>query len=228
MKYIFFYLLILIGYADAQVFNRQPQYNFTQRLAIGRESNNDSSAYLQIGPNSGANKGIGLPKLANVSALIGSPIEALFLYDASRKAPTYWNGTKWVYLDSLGSSTSIAPKTVFQYSDNINVTVVDTTTDLVLNQTTPNSGSRVVTLKSPSLPDYTDLRIYNYNNTVNLYTLSSNIIDFDGTFITTLENQTVYYLKSDNSYWRVVSKTKLITNEGGTGGSSGVDLINLD
>lgn len=102
-------LLLLFNVAKAQVENRIPIYNFTNKLGVGRTGNNDSSAIFQIGPSFGGKGGLGLPRVSNVNAIVGTPIRGLMVYDESKDSVGYYNGTRWIY--SGGGSSGNADLT---------------------------------------------------------------------------------------------------------------------
>lgn len=100
-------LLLLFNIAYGQVENKIIQYNFLNKLSVGRQGNNDSAAYLQVGPNSGGNKGIGLPRVANTNAIVGTPFKGLMVFDESKDSVGYYDGSKWIYPGGSASDTVI-------------------------------------------------------------------------------------------------------------------------
>lgn len=103
MKKLIVVLLVLVGMvSQAQVENRIPQYTFIRNLGVGRSGANDSAAYLQIGPSVGGDKGMIIPRVANLSAITATKRKGLIVYDDSKDSIAFHNGTSWSYIGGGG------------------------------------------------------------------------------------------------------------------------------
>lgn len=112
MKNILLAVFLFICYSvDGQVINKIPQYGFQNNLSVGRTSDNDTIAYFQVGPNTGGNKGIIFPRVANVSALVGTPKKGLIIYDDSKDSIGYYNGVNWIYPGASSTLKTVADTT---------------------------------------------------------------------------------------------------------------------
>lgn len=82
---------------------RYDHYSFTQQVNIGVGTSRltNPSAYLEVGPVTGANKGLLPPRLtaAQMNA-IASPAAGLFVYNTDSAALCYYNGSIWKKINS--------------------------------------------------------------------------------------------------------------------------------
>lgn len=104
-------IIMLVGIAQAQVENKIPKYIFNNQLAVGTTGDINSSAYLQVGPSSGGNKGISLPRVANTSSLVGTLVKGLLIYDNSKDSIGYYNGVNWIYPGAPSALKTVADLT---------------------------------------------------------------------------------------------------------------------
>lgn len=86
---------------------RYDHYSFTQQvnIGVGTSRATNASAYLEVGPVSGANKGLLPPRLtaAQMNA-IASPAAGLFVYNTDSAAICYYNGSVWRKVSQGGST----------------------------------------------------------------------------------------------------------------------------
>lgn len=141
------------------------------------------------------------------------------------------NGVEaWVpFVDSTSAVTSEA-NDKYQYANNTDVTVQDTSTVLILNEDADNTANRNVTLKSAATFAGKTLKILNYNGGDYFNVLTSGIIGNDGVVFSVLKNQATYNLVSDGNTWRVLSVTENIEpgSGGGGGGNSSGAIVTWD
>lgn len=107
-KYVLTILLILSGYAlTAQVYNPIPQYVFRNKLGVGRNTPVDQAAYMNIGPNGGANQGVVLPRVADTLSILGTKRHGLLIFSRQLNKFAWWDstGNKWTEVGS-GSGSS--------------------------------------------------------------------------------------------------------------------------
>lgn len=88
---------------------RYDHYSFTQQvnIGVGTVRTTAPSAYLEVGPTSGATKGFLPPRLTTTQRDgISSPAAGLFIYNSTTNKYNYFNGVSWgeisnEYVDSL-------------------------------------------------------------------------------------------------------------------------------
>lgn len=215
MRKLFIGLILLTSYSvSGQVINKIPQYGFKNQLSVGRDSDNDTIAYFQVGPNSGGNRGIILPRVANTSSLIGTPKRGLVVYDDSKDSLGYYNGAQWIYLGG-GGDTAIAE----QGSTHIETTgyylVADSINTIICQY---SGGETGIDLPDPSAHNKREITISNVsgNDASFNYLLKYSASEFSAT----LANGKWVKIKSDGSWWNVVQDSGGSTVVSGGGGNA--------
>lgn len=108
-RYILTILLILSGYSlTAQVYNPIPQYVFRNKLGVGRSTPVDSAAYMNIGPNGGANQGVVLPRVADTLSILGTKRHGLLIFSRQLDKFAWWDSTggRWTEVGSGSGGSS--------------------------------------------------------------------------------------------------------------------------
>lgn len=111
MKYILIIALLSPMFGLSQVENKIIQYTFNNSLGVGIQGANETSAYLQAGPTSGAKKGFQLGVMSDTTQLIGTPKRGLFIFNLSNNKPGYFDGTRFVYFGAGSQLTTVATST---------------------------------------------------------------------------------------------------------------------
>jgi len=107
MKFIISVLLVLTSYVSiGQVYNSIPQYVFKNRLGVGRSTQVDSSAYMNIGPNGAGVAGILPPRISDTLAILGTKRHGLLIFSRQLDNYAWWDstGSVWTQMGQGGSS----------------------------------------------------------------------------------------------------------------------------
>ena len=109
MKNVFLVLAMLLSFTvSAQVTNNIPEYIFNKRLSVGTEGvPGDTTAYLHVGPNGGAVKGLKLPMVTDTAAVAGLKKNGLTIFSVQLNQPVYWDSIYARWRSMGGSSSSI-------------------------------------------------------------------------------------------------------------------------
>lgn len=89
---------------------RYDHYSFTQQanIGVGTVRTTAASAYLEVGPTSGANKGFLPPRLSTtLRDAISSPADGLFIYNTTTKRYNFYNGSAWSDINTSSGVDSI-------------------------------------------------------------------------------------------------------------------------
>jgi hypothetical protein len=111
MRHLLIIICTLFSFAaSSQVENKIPEYIFNGRLGAGRVGAGDTTAYLHVGPNGGAKKGIKLPMVTDTAAVAGLKKNGLTIFSVQLNQPVYWDSIigRW---KQMGGSLSHAPGT---------------------------------------------------------------------------------------------------------------------
>lgn len=209
MKHIVTAVFLLCSLvAVAQVENKIPRYTFNNQLGVGRTGNNDTAAYLQIGPSSGGDRGIILPRVAGIGSLIGTAKKALLVYNDSKDSLAYYNGSEWIYLGGGSNSqggTYTETTGYYAVQDSVNTIICEYT-----------GGDTGIDLPTAASSLKRELTIRNVGgNTVNFnYLLKYSTT----TFSSELSNGSSIRIKSDGTWWNIVQDggPSSITGSGST------------
>ena len=109
MKNVFLVLAMLLSFTvSAQVTNNIPEYIFNKRLSVGTKGvPGDTTAYLHVGPNGGAVKGLKLPMVTDTAAVAGLKKNGLTIFSVQLNQPVYWDSIYARWRSMGGSSSSI-------------------------------------------------------------------------------------------------------------------------
>src|SRR5687768_12069184 len=94
--------VILISWSASAQYVQQmgyTHYSFPHNVNIGNGvvKQTDGSAYLEIGPATGGNKGILLPRLTTAERnAISSPVAGLCIYNKTTGRVNYYDGSSWI------------------------------------------------------------------------------------------------------------------------------------
>jgi hypothetical protein len=108
MRYVFFLCFLVLSITGfSQVYNPIPQYVFRNKLGVGRGTPVDSAAYMNIGPNGGANAGVVLPRVADTLSILGTKRNGLLIFSQQLNKFAWWDsvGARWTEVGS-GSGSS--------------------------------------------------------------------------------------------------------------------------
>ncbi|MBE2229936.1 MAG: hypothetical protein IAE96_04745 [Chitinophagaceae bacterium] len=90
---------------------RYDHYSVTKQMNIGSGTARvtDASAYLEIGPSSGASKGLLIPRLTTAERdAIPSPLTGLMIYNKTTNQFNFYNGSSWTTFSSGGGGGGIS------------------------------------------------------------------------------------------------------------------------
>lgn len=96
-------LLILFPILSfGQVYNPVPDMVFRGKLSAGRSVSTDASAYMSIGPVTGATQGVMLPRVSDTSSVVSGRRNGLLIYSVQKNQYSYWDssGVKWRHIVS--------------------------------------------------------------------------------------------------------------------------------
>ncbi len=89
---------------------RYPHYSFTDQvnIGVGTARTTNASAYLEVGPTSGANKGFLPPRLTTTQRnSISSPAAGLFIYNSTTGRYNFYNGIAWADISASSGVDSL-------------------------------------------------------------------------------------------------------------------------
>lgn len=116
MRFLKFFSAFVITIVISQMANAQyvqpmryPNYSFTEQVNIGNGTVRVTapSAYLEIGPASGANKGVLFPRLTTTNRdAIASPATGLVIFNTTENKLQFYNGSNWSNINAGAGSGS--------------------------------------------------------------------------------------------------------------------------
>lgn len=171
--FVFLFLLCFINGSCQTIVDMPSQhYSFKNYVNInaGYKKVTDPSAYLEIGPSFGSNKGVLLPRLTNFErGTINSPKPGLVIYNKETGRLNYYNGTTWIDPGSGGGTDNLnvgSGFTLLRESDQ-KIKKIYEGLGIKMDSTAVTNSitiSTIDTINSVAVKNISDLRSGTYHN----------------------------------------------------------------